>query len=45
MPAKKASFGAEFFPDDKAEYEVQHNPRLRFFTDAETLRRSASDGV
>jgi hypothetical protein len=30
MPAKKASFGAEFFPDDKAEYEVQHNPGSDF---------------
>jgi hypothetical protein len=30
MPAKKASFGAEFFPDDEAEYQVQHNPGSDF---------------
>ena len=30
MPAKKSNFGAEFFPDDEAEYEVQHNPGSDF---------------
>jgi hypothetical protein len=30
MPAKKANFGAKFFPEEEAEYEVQHNPGSDF---------------
>jgi hypothetical protein len=30
MPAKKSNFGAEFFPEDRAKYEVQHNPGTDF---------------
>ena len=30
MPAKTAQLDAKFFPDDEAEYEVEHNPGLDF---------------
>jgi hypothetical protein len=29
-PQKKTNFGADFFPEDEAEYEVQHNPGSDF---------------
>lgn len=38
MPAKKAQ-EAEFFPDGVAEYELDYNPGIDFFRDAEMVRR------